>query len=468
MKFIPGWNSAALAALLLFCGGLARAADIPALWAERVKCTVAVEYFTETESERRTTVAYGVVIDTRGTIILPPGAIDSHVPPSQLKEFRIFLPGDPVNATGVYLGQDAFTGWHFLRAEPKVRARLVPVTAFAARGRSPVPALDEEVWGIGLRPLEEDFAPYILTSHVALIQSLPQRTGEAQQEVAGPGLPVFNREGVFVGLALNSGTQQYMLYSQMNRGGAPVLLVDVEESSLFDLADEVLPNLGRIPKNVDGRPLAWLGADGLEPMDRDVANFLNLGDRSGAVVSEVLEGSPAEKAGMKDHDIIIAIDGKPLPVFRPGRFVTDYVDREIERRQPGDVMALTVLRGADRVPIRATLAEEPTLIREAKRKYFERLGFTAREFVYGDAIERRIKVGESAGVVVHYVKPNTPAAIAGLQPDDWIKEIDGVTTGAFAEAVNQLSAIEADQFRAEFVLLVSRGGDTAVLRVKLK
>ncbi len=391
------------------------------------------------------------------------------MPPSQLREFKIFLPGDPVNATGVYLGQDAFTGWHFVRAEQKMRARLVPVTGLRRRpaGR-PCPRSDEEVWGIGLRPLEEDFTPYFLTSHLALVQALPEQTGEAQQEVAGPGLPVFDREGAFVGLALNSGEQPYVLYSQMNRGGAPVLLVDVQESSLFWLADEVLPYLGRIPKNVSGRPLAWLGADGLEPMGREVANFLKLGGRSGAVVSEVLEGSPAEKAGMKDHDIIIAIDGRPLPVFRPNRYVTDFVEREIERRAPGDRMALTVLRGADRVTIRAVLGDEPTLIREARRKYFEHIGFTAREFVYGDAIERRIKVGQSAGVVVHYVKPNTPASIAGLEPDDWIKEIDGVSTRSFAEAVDQLAALENDSQRSEFVLLVSRGGDTAVLRVKLK
>ena len=91
----------------------------------------------------------------------------------------------------------------------------------------------------------------------------------------------------------------------------------------------MLPYLGRVPKDVSGRPLAWLGAYGLESMDRDVASFLKLSARSGAVVSEVLEDSPAEKAGMKDHDIILAIDGRPLPRFRPDRVVTDYVEREI-------------------------------------------------------------------------------------------------------------------------------------------
>ena len=151
-----------------------------------------------------------------------------------------------------------------------------------------MPALAELVWGIGLRNKDEDFAPYLMQSHVALIQSLPQRTAIAQHEVAGPGLPVFNRAGALVGIAATSFGQSYLQFSRRSRG-EPMLLINVEESSAFMLAAEVLPNLGRIPKNTSGRPLAWLGAYGLEPMDRDVASFLNLEAQSGAVVSEVLE-----------------------------------------------------------------------------------------------------------------------------------------------------------------------------------
>jgi serine protease Do len=130
----------------------------------------------------------------------------------------------------------------------------------------------DEVWGIGLRNKEEDFEPYILVSHVAIVQSLPQRTAIAQQEVAGPGLPVFNRAGSFLGLAASSFGQTYLEFSRMERSGTPIMLVDLEESSAFTLAAEILPYLDRIPKNVYGRPLAWLGAYGLEPMDRDVAS----------------------------------------------------------------------------------------------------------------------------------------------------------------------------------------------------
>jgi serine protease Do len=455
-----------VAALLLASAAL-RSADLPSLWAERTKSVVAVEYVTETETERRPTVSMGTVIDAGGTIILPSGSVDPRAATWQLKDFKVFLPGDATGTAAEYLGQDAFTGWHFVRADEKTRAKLTPITVFAAAGAAPVPALAEFVWGIGLRNKDEDFAPYIMQSHVALTQALPQRTAIAQQEVAGPGLPVFNRDGAFIGIASTSFGQSYLQFSRRSRGD-PVLLVNVEESSAFMLAEEILPNLGRIPKNVSGRPLAWLGAYGLEPMDREVAKFLKLEAQSGAVVSEVLEGSPAEKAGLKDRDIILALDGKPLPQLKPERVVVTWLEREIDRRAPGDTFSLTVLRGGARVELKAVLGEEPMLLREADRKYFDRLGFTAREFVYGDAIERRVKTAEPRGVVAHFVKPSSPVAIAGLRQEDWVKEIDGVEAKTFADVTTKLSEIEKDQSRAEFVLLVSRGGETAVLRVKLK
>lgn len=452
---------------LLFAPVALRSADLPTLWAERTKSVVSVEYVTETETERRPTISMGTVIDAGGTIILPSGSVDPRAATWQLKDFKVYLPGDATGTAAEYLGQDAFTGWHFVRADEKTRAQLTPITVFAAAGAAPVPALAEFVWGIGLRNKDEDFAPYIMQSHVALIQALPQRTAIAQQEVAGPGLPVFNRDGAFIGIASTSFGQSYLQFSRRTRGD-PVLLVNVEESSAFMLAEEILPNLGRIPKNISGRPLAWLGAYGLEPMDREVAKFLKLEAQSGAVVSEVLEGSPAEKAGLKDRDIILAIDGRPLPQLKPERVVVTWLEREIDRRAPGDTFALTVLRGGARVELKAVLGEEPMLLREADRKYFDRLGFTAREFVYGDAIERRVKTAEPLGVVAHFVKPSSPVAIAGLRQEDWIKEIDGAEAKSFADVTTKLSVIEKDSARAEFVLLVSRGGETAVLRVKLK
>jgi serine protease Do len=442
--------------------------DLTVLWAQRVKCTVAVEYVTQTELERRPTIAYGTVVDSAGTIILPSAAIDLRISPKQIRDFKVYLPGDPEGHPATYLGRDAYTGWHFVRADASVLGRLVPVTVFAGKGDPVKPELGQSMWGIGLRNKDEDFTPYILQSHIALIQALPQQTAIAQQEVAGPGLPVFDQDGRFAGLGASSFGQTFLEFSGEDRGGAPIMLVNLEESSAFLVASEVLPYFRRIPTNAVGRPLAWLGAYGLEPMDREVAAFLKLQSQSGAVISEVLEGSPAEKAGLKARDIILGVDGKPLPRFRPDRVVVDYVERLIAAREPGDTLSLSILRGGDRLEVKATLADEPRLVREADRTYFEKIGFTAREFVYGDAVARHAKTSALDGVVAHLVKPNSPADIAGLRPDDWIKEIDGADIPNFAAAVEKLSVIEKDPQRAETVFLVSRGGDTAVLRIKLR
>jgi serine protease Do len=153
--------------------------------------------------------------------------------------------------------------------------------------------------------------------------------------------------------------------------------------------------------------------------------------------------------------------------MKPDSVVVNFVGREIQKRNPGESIAFTVLRGSARVETKVVLGEEPKLENEADRKFFDRIGFTAREFVFDDAVARRVKPTENGGVIAHFIKANGPAATAGLRIDDWIKEIDGVEVKSYAAAMVQLSAIESDKFRTECVLLVSRGGETSILRVKL-
>ena len=80
---------------------------------------------------------------------------------------------------------------------------------------------------------------------------------------------------------------------------------------------------------------------------------------------------------------------------------------------------------------------------------------------------QRAKPAEMGGAVVNFVRPNSPVANAGLRPDDWVREIDGVEVHSYAETIDKLAAVENDKARAEFVLLTRRGGETQVLRVKL-
>ena len=77
----------------LFAGVSVRATPLTKLWAERISSTVAVEFYVETETERRETTSYGTVIDDKGTVILPPSAINLRYAPDQLRAFKMYVPG---------------------------------------------------------------------------------------------------------------------------------------------------------------------------------------------------------------------------------------------------------------------------------------------------------------------------------------------------------------------------------------
>lgn len=450
--------------LCLVLGAPLVGAELADLLKERLKSVVAVEFLVQNELERRPVIALGTVVDREGTIILPASAILPGLTPAELKDFKVYRPESSAGVAAEYLGQDALTGWHFVRADASLRSELVPITHYEA---APVDLpLGEELWGIGLRNKDEDFLPYLLSSRVALVTRLPNRTAILAQEVAGPGLPVFNRAGQFAGLAQNSFGQNFLIFSQ-RQNGAPILLVNIEESSVVLLPDEVLPHLGRVPRSVSGRPMSWMGVYGVQPVDPEVGKLLKLDRGSGVVLSDILAGSPADQAGLQDRDIVLAVDGQELPRLKPDRVVVSFFGQEIARRRPGEAMTLSVLRGTERRELKVTLGDEPKLVREAERQYFERLGFSAREFLTIDGIMHRASPAEHSGAIVHLLKPNGAAATAGLRPDDWIREVDGVEVTGYADAVAKLAAIEADKKRGEFVLLARRGGETQVLRVKL-
>ena len=445
--------------------GVCRAADLPALIQERLFSIVAVEFVIQTEIDRHPVTVAGTVIDDRGTIIFLGSAIPATISPDQVSNFKLHAPGGGEDYPATYLGQDTLTGWHFIRAEEPFRKTLQPITRFAGKEASGV-RLGDELWGIGLRGKDEDYVPYVLSSRVALIARLPNETAVLAQDIAGPGLPVFDAKGQFAGIAQNSFGQNYLLFSR-SQNNTPVMLVNVEESSVVMLASEILPYFGRVPLSVSGRPMAWIGIYGLQPIDPEVAKLLKLEKQSGVVISDIMADSPAAKAGLQDRDIVLAIDGKDLPRLKPDQVVISYAGQEIARRHPGDLMTLSVLRGTERHEIKVTLGDEPKMIREASRHYFGKLGLTVREFLKYDGLINRSAPGDDGGVVVNFLKPNSLAATAGLQPNDWIREIDGASVKNYDQAIEKLTAVEADKARGEFVLLVSRGGETQVLRIKL-
>ena len=93
----------------------------------------------------------------------------------------------------------------------------------------------------------------------------------------------------------------------------------------------------------------WIGVEGTD-VDAATANDLRVD--GGALVSQVVKGSPADKAGLSARDVIVGVDGHNVTTM--GALVV-----ALRTRRPGDVVALNVMRGHDQKKVRVTLVERP-------------------------------------------------------------------------------------------------------------
>jgi serine protease DegQ len=101
------------------------------------------------------------------------------------------------------------------------------------------------------------------------------------------------------------------------------------------------------------------GYIGVEPQDitPELAESFGLNRSTGAIIAGVIKNGPADKAGLKPGDILVAIEGKPI---------TDSTDMTnlIAQLQPGSKAKLTVLRKTKETTVEAVIGKRPPMKRE--------------------------------------------------------------------------------------------------------
>jgi hypothetical protein len=109
-----------------------------------------------------------------------------------------------------------------------------------------------------------------------------------------------------------------------------------------------LPTLGL--KTCREKPEAFLGVEARR-VDGSLAAQLGLKEDTGVLVGHVVDESPAEKAGLKEHDVIVKLDGESV------EGPSDLIKR-IQKHKKGDKVKLELLRGGKPQEVEATLAEQ--------------------------------------------------------------------------------------------------------------
>ena len=155
----------------------------------------------------------------------------------------------------------------------------------------------------------------------------------------------------------------------------------------------------------------------IQDLTPELAKSFGLDDHQGILVAEVTEDSPAEKAGLRQGDVIVEFDGKAVEEVGAFR-------NRVSIKAPGTKEKITVLRDGKRQTLTVTIGKLPGsgLTTSTESHTPEKLGLTVQA-LSPDLTERFGYQGEK-GVLVTQVTPGSVAALAGIQPGMLIQEVN--------------------------------------------
>jgi len=199
---------------------------------------------------------------------------------------------------------------------------------------------------------------------------------------------------------------------------------------------------------------AWLGV-AIQPVTEDIAASFGLKKAKGALISDVMAGSPAEKAGLKQGDILVTFDGKEIKDARQ-------LQLAVAEAPVGKQVVAEIYRDGRLQKITLQLASGESA--EAKKP---RPAKTAATWLGLDVDELpRSKAHSSiSGVIVTAVDPESSAAESGIQRGDIIISVNQRKTGNLDEYA---AAMKDAEKRGSVALLVRRGNASIYFALKLR
>ena len=195
----------------------------------------------------------------------------------------------------------------------------------------------------------------------------------------------------------------------------------------------------------------WLGVQ-IQNISSEMADYYKLKDQRGVFVADVVEGDPADSAGIQPKDIIIALDGKSV---KDGHDLTS----RIANTEVGAKVKVTVLRNGKTKVLTVKIAEkeEDRTIAANDRApgVDDTLGIRVADVTPETAEARNLTKKE--GVVVVSVTPGSIAEETDIRPGDIIEEINHESIRTTQDYFDTIKKIKKGD-KVEIVMIGANGG----------
>lgn len=334
-----------------------------------------------------------------GFIVSPDGTIltNAHVV-KDMDDITVMLPGKR-SYKGKVVGADSESDI----AVVKIEAKDLPVVKF---GDSSKLKVGEIVMAIG--------NPFGLNGTVT--QGIVSATGrtnvgiidyedfiqtDAAINPGNSGGPLVNIQGQVVGITTAIATRS---------GGYQGIGFAIPANSARLVMDEILKE-GKVRRGM-------LGVN-IQDVTEALAKSFGRPDTSGALVSQVIPGSPSEKAGIKPGDIILSFNGAPISGASELKNMVGQV-------KPGSVVKLTLFRNKQTMDVAVTVTERTA---KAAESAMESQGESSKEL--GITVEptpadvaKKLNLKEGSGVLIKEMEPDGLGGKMGLRSGDVVLQVD--------------------------------------------
>ncbi|MGH8476039.1 MAG: DegQ family serine endoprotease [Methylococcales bacterium] len=234
-------------------------------------------------------------------------------------------------------------------------------------------------------------------------------------EVVGMNTAIFSRSGGYMGVGF----------------AIPISLAETIANQLIEKGEVTRGYLGIV----------------IQALNADLAKSFEVKQNQGILIAQVSENSPAEKAGLRQGDVITSFRGEPVSDVGGFRNLISLI-------APGSREELTIRRDGDEKTVTVTIGKltKENLVAQESAESSEDIGITVQTLTPQLARQFDAKPGE--GVVVMEVRPGSIAATVGLEPGTVILQVNRNSVNSVAE-FNK--AIDQTKSQRRVLMLVRNG-----------